>query len=397
MEKGAPAKHARVAGLHITDRPSERLKPFQHGGVGAPRGRPGSGAGGGASLRERLPLHVEVDGGVPVRGRDTGVAEPLADRDDVDAGPEQVDGSAVPHAVGMEALAAQGRQRGLRTGAVLLQQVADAESAQPGSAVIAEDRLVGLQLASAFGQQGTQQVGGLGPQRADAFLPPLAVEADLCRCVQPHVGDAQGDDFLDPRPGVEHGGEERVVAAAVDGVAIDGAEDNLDLFMLEVLHGAAAGPLERDGEDALTVREPCGVLHGAVPECMDRGEAHVAGGGAVVPVELQVLKEREDRLGAEVVSVELDDGPLRLGRDEAQQEHEAVSIAPDGVGARPPHPGQVVGEERPEGSRQVIGNGGGHRTSPAVVGSVVGPVTRSPQWSANLELAAAARGSMNWR
>ena len=34
---------------------------------------------------------------------------------------------------------------------------------------------------------------------------------------------------------------------------------------------------------------------------MDRGEAHVAGGGAVVPVELQVLKEREDRLGAEVV------------------------------------------------------------------------------------------------
>ena len=164
--------------------------------------------------------------------------------------------------------------------------------------------------------------------------------------------------------------------------------------MLEVLHGAAAGPLERDGEDALTVREPRGVLHGAVPEeRVDRGEAHVAGGDAVAPVELQVLKEREDRLGAEVVEVELDDGPLRPGCDEAEQEHEAVPIAADGVGAGSPHPGQVVGEERPEGSRQVIGNGGGHRAPPAVAG----PVTRSPQWSANFALAAAARGSTNWR
>ena len=288
----------RVAGLHITDRPSERLKPFQHGRVGAPRGGPRSGSGGGAGLRESLPLHVEVDGGVPVRGRDAGVAEPLTDRDDVDAGAEQVNRRAVPHAVGMEALGAQGRDGGLRTGAVLLEQVTDAESGQPHPAVIAEDRLVGLQLTSALGQQGTQQVGGLRPQRADAFLPPLAVEADLRGCVQPQVGDAQDDDFLDPGAGVEHGGEERIVAAAVDGTAIDNAQDGFDLLVLEVLHGAAAGPLERDGEDALTVREPCGVLHGAVPEeRVDRGEAHIAGGDAVVPVELQVLKEREDRAG----------------------------------------------------------------------------------------------------
>ena len=61
--------------------------------------------------------------------------------------------------------------------------------------------------------------------------------------------------------------------------------------MLEVLHEAAAGPLERDGEDALTVCESFGVLQGAVPkERVDRGKAHIAGGDAVVPVEFQVLK-----------------------------------------------------------------------------------------------------------
>ena len=78
------------------------------------------GAGGGAGLRERLSFHLEVDGRVPVRGRDAGVAKPLTDRDDVDAGAEQVDGRAVPHAVGMETLSAQGRDGGLRLGAVLL-------------------------------------------------------------------------------------------------------------------------------------------------------------------------------------------------------------------------------------------------------------------------------------
>ena len=66
------------------------------------------------------------------------------------------DGRAVPHAVGMEAFATQGRYRGLGAGAVLPQQVADAESGQPHPAVIAEDRLVGLQLATALGQQGAQ-------------------------------------------------------------------------------------------------------------------------------------------------------------------------------------------------------------------------------------------------
>ena len=33
--------------------------------------------------------------------------------------------------------------------------------------------------------------------------------------------------------------------------AIDDAQDGFDLLVFEVLHGAAAGPRERDGEDAL--------------------------------------------------------------------------------------------------------------------------------------------------
>ena len=149
-----------------------------------------------------------------MRGRDPGVAEPLADCDDVDAGAKQIDRCAVPLAGGMETLGAQGRHGGLRAGAVLLQQVADAESGQPHPAVIAEDRLVGWQFAPAFRQQGAQQVGGLGPQRADPFLPSLAVQADLRGRVQAQVDHAQGDNFLDPHAGVEHAATQKQLPMA---------------------------------------------------------------------------------------------------------------------------------------------------------------------------------------
>ena len=117
---GARTRHEGSPDSTLPIASSECFKPFEHGRVGAPQGRPRGGAGGGAGLRECLSFHVEIDGRVPVRGRDAGVAEPLADRDDVDAGAKQVDNRAVPHAVGMEALGAQGRHGGLRTGAVLL-------------------------------------------------------------------------------------------------------------------------------------------------------------------------------------------------------------------------------------------------------------------------------------
>ena len=126
---------------------------------------------------------------------------------------------------------------------------------------------------------------------------------------------------------------DKSAAAAVDGAPIDDSQDGFDLLVFEVLHAAATGTLERHGEDALTVCESCGVLHGAVPEeRVDRGEAHIAGGDAVAPVVLQVLKKREDRLWPEVVQVQPDDGLLRLRCDEAQQQHQAVPIAPDGCG-----------------------------------------------------------------
>ena len=96
--------------------------------------------------------------------------------------------------------------------------------------MITEDRLIESWFAAAFGQQGTQQVGGLGPTTGrPVFSAPCHGKGTCAGVSNRRFGDAQGDDFLDPRAGVEHGGEERIVAAAVDCAAIDDAEDGLDL------------------------------------------------------------------------------------------------------------------------------------------------------------------------
>jgi hypothetical protein len=48
-----------------------------------------------ARLGDRGSLRHEVDHGVPVCGLDAGVTEPMADRDEVDAGLKKVDGGGV--------------------------------------------------------------------------------------------------------------------------------------------------------------------------------------------------------------------------------------------------------------------------------------------------------------
>ena len=61
-------------------------------------------------------------------------------------------GEIVSHAVRMQSLGSQRGHRGAGARAVLLQQVAHAESREPLPAVIAEDRVIGRRLAAAFGK-----------------------------------------------------------------------------------------------------------------------------------------------------------------------------------------------------------------------------------------------------
>ena len=88
---------------------SQRLQPPEDGRVRAPRRECGIHVAEGSRLRQRGTLHLEVDRGVAVCGLDTDVPEPMADRDDVYASLEEVNGARVAKYMGMHALAEEGR------------------------------------------------------------------------------------------------------------------------------------------------------------------------------------------------------------------------------------------------------------------------------------------------
>ena len=53
---------------------------------------------------DRFPFHLEIHGRISVGRIDTGMTQPLADRDEVGSGLEQVNSGAVPHAVRVKSL-----------------------------------------------------------------------------------------------------------------------------------------------------------------------------------------------------------------------------------------------------------------------------------------------------
>jgi hypothetical protein len=196
----------------------------------------------------------------------------------------------------------------------------------------------------AFGNKVTEQLSGLWPEGTEPLFAALANQSNVKGFEQLEIADSQIDDLLDPRAGVEHGGEQRVIALALDGTAIDRSEHCQDLLVLQVLNRPRAGALEWNGEDSLTLLQaigtsPCKKGEEGVDGC----EADVPRGRAVTADVLQMLEKGHDLLGIEVVDVQLNDGAGAAGGHETQEEYQAVPITVDRVGTHPPQTRKVVG------------------------------------------------------
>jgi hypothetical protein len=111
-------------------------------------------------------------------------------------------------------------------------------------------------------------------------------------------------------------------------------------------------PLEafgRDGQDPADQGGVLGVAQGGVAEQgVDRGQAGVAGPGAVAPPGFQVGEERGDQRGVQVGQVELAWVLPGAVPGEVQQQPEGVPVGGDGVRAGLALAGEPLGEERLE-------------------------------------------------
>ena len=97
-----------------------------------------------------------------------------------------------------------------------------------------------------------------------------------------------------------------MVAPTGPGGLVAGVEQGVDLVLGEVGEEVAFGSLGWDREHPLDRRRVFGMLEGEVAEQrVDRREAVVAGGRAVVPVALEVVEECGDERRVELCDVQL--------------------------------------------------------------------------------------------
>jgi hypothetical protein len=171
---------------------------------------------------------------------------------------------------------------------------------------------------------------GALPARNKAFLTPLTVDSERGGSIEEDVGDADRDCLGDARSGVVQDGEEDGIALAAPGGAVGSGEDGVDLVAGEVAEDGLVNALGRNRENALCDGKCGGISEGSVAKKgADRGEAEIAGTGAVAPFLLQVVEKREHGRGIEVLNRQSGGGAPDAPLHEAEEDLEGVAVAGD--------------------------------------------------------------------
>ena len=135
---------------------------------------------------------------------------------------------------------------------VFIEDIADAETSQRRAKVIAKKDRGLVTVEATFIYVLAQQVRAGFPQWADALFVALAVlNADARGRFEGKVAGHDIDNFLNASTGVEHQGEQDVVATSQGGAAINLGQDGLEFVELEVFDDACRTMLEGDCQDLL--------------------------------------------------------------------------------------------------------------------------------------------------
>jgi hypothetical protein len=237
-------------------------------------------------------------------------------------------------------------RNGLRETGVLVQEVTHAKTRERATAVIAKQRLGCSEVDTALGDERSERLNGLGPERTHSLFASLASESDLERPHELEVAWADVENFLDARASVEQREEEGAIAATIQRRAVGRVEEGSDFVRFEILNETVASPFEGHGENALAKLDVFGMAHGGVAcECVNGGEARVACGGTVAPIRLEMVEEGKDVVGGEVHQIEPNDSTAAALCKEVQEKNESVAVATHRVRTHAAHLGEVISEE----------------------------------------------------
>ena len=150
-----------------------------------------------------------------------------------------------------------------------------------------------------------------------------------------------------------------MVPPAEERAAVRGSEQGVHLDVAQERNDPTIEALGRDGEHPLDDPGVLGMAEGGEAEQGVHGcQPGVAGPHGVPPSLFEVVQERRDRRGVEVLERERFRSLLGFPFEEAEQEPEGVPIGADGVGARLALGHQPFGEECLEcGGQRAHGRG----------------------------------------
>ncbi len=228
------------------------------------------------------------------------MAEPERENGDVNSGAPQLHGQGVAERVGGDGLGRQGRAFLAGDLVVPGQPGGDGVACQPSSAPAGEQRVA--VVAAGGGEPVPQHGDRLLVQRGAAFLAPFPQAADVRARAEVDITAVELGQFRYPQPGAQQDEEHCVVAAAGPAAAAAGGGEQGGAFgCVEPGDEGCAGAAAVNGQNLLDDLGVLGCVQGRVPvERADRGQARVAGPGAVAPLILKLLQEARDQLGVEL-------------------------------------------------------------------------------------------------
>jgi hypothetical protein len=197
--------------------------------------------------------------------------------------------------VGVDAFFEQGRA-GLRGDFdVGAEALGDGVAAEAPSGAGAEQRIA--RPSGAFLQPGAQQLLNGTVERDGALFAALSLAADRCTVAERDVRAVQACEFGDTQAGLDGQGQHGLVAPAFPASRIRCRQQRVAFIGGQEGDGPLVEPLGRDVQDAGDEQGMLWVLErGEGEQGADRGQADVAGPGAVAALVLQMIEERRDHV-----------------------------------------------------------------------------------------------------
>jgi hypothetical protein len=257
--------------------------------------------------------------------------------------------------------------RDVKAGAVnvLCQNVSNSEAGQGFFTMVQEHSAFGAKVQLSLCAKRTQFLVSLWPQGAEPLLAAFTEQAELIRSGQLKIAGPQVEHLLDAGSGVEHGHQQRIVAAPVPTRSVYSRKDGFDLGILKVLNDALSGAFEWHCENALSTLDLVGMPGSDITQKgVNGGEADIACWHAIVPVLFQIGQKRKNLVRLNIIQVQVANVTLSLRSQEAKQEDQTVSIAVNGVRAHAAKPGQMVCKVVTQTGREPIRRRGFHVCAP---------------------------------